>query len=394
MPASPLTRPRTVSALHVVPSLDHGMGGSVQAALSMCDALAHVDVQSQLVSTAASTDRLDYLSSEFKGLTYVLFDRTFPHHYYRSPLLNRHIHSRAPHVDIVHVHGVFNFPAAYSLSLSSASSARIILSPHGQLDPYDLARHGWSKSLYGRVFLRRALRRVNRALVTSNQEGTALQTFGAPLRSETIPLPVRPTESGSGPRLRANYGIKPSAPLLLYLGRFHPKKRLDVFLTSVARIRPSMPALHVLLVGDGDRRYTDSIRRLTARLHLRDAVTWTGTLRGREKAAAFDAANLFVLTSENENFGITVAEALLAGLPTLISDQVHLQDTVARFGLGGICKPEVESCTQRLLELLSDPGRLALASERARTVAASLYSPEVVGERLRDLYLSVLEEQP
>ena len=381
---------RYITALHVVPSLDQGMGGSVQAALSMCDALHGAGVTSHIVSTTWENDRLAYLAAEFAGVESELFDRRPPRHYYRSPSLHDRLRKSIPRADILHVHGVFNFPAAYALSVKRSQSTRLILSPHGQLDPYDLARHGRSKRLYAELFLRRALRRVDCALVTSDIEGASLNTFRVTTRKATIPLPVKAGPQGCGLRLRKRYGISLEAPLLLFLGRIDPKKRLDILLASMDRLRDALTDVALLVVGEGDTRYTRQMHALAATLNIADKVTWTGNLRGTDKADAFDAANLFVLPSENENFGITVVEALLAGLPTLISDQVHLQTTVIDHRLGAVCRPDVESCSRSVLELLRDPARLALCSQRARAVAHTLYSPATVGERLRDLYLSVL----
>ena len=379
-----------ITALHVVPSLDQGMGGSVQAALSMCDALRGAGVTSYITSTVSEHDRLAYLALEFPRVETQLFNRRPPRHYYRSPSLHDTLRYSILRADILHVHGVFNFPAAYALSVRRGRSTGIILSPHGQLDPYDLARHRVSKRLYGELFLRKALRRVDCALVTSDMEGASLNTFGVRTPRATIPLPVKAGPQGCGPRLRETYGISSEAPLLLFLGRIDPKKRLDILLASMGRLRHVLTDVALLVVGDGGTRYTRQMHALAASLNIAHKVTWTGNLRGTDKADALDAANLFVLPSENENFGITVVEALLAGLPTLVSDQVHLQTTIAGYGLGGVCRPDVDSCSRSLLDLLSDPARLALCSQRARAVAEALYSPATVGERLRDLYLTVL----
>jgi glycosyltransferase involved in cell wall biosynthesis len=390
----PIGDPRhPLTSLHVVPSLDEGMGGSVQAALSMCDALRRIGVTARIAATGTPKDRIAYLEAEFQGLDYDLFTRSLPRHFYRAPSLHRYIRDASRGIDIVHVHGVFNFPAAYALSVAPGAGPRVVLSPHGQLDPYDLARHRAGKKLYGEIFLRRALRDVSCAHVTSEREGQALETYGVPVPVQAIPLPIAPTTQGSGRCLRARYGIHPDAPLLLFLGRIHPKKRLDIVLGALARIRQVVPRVHLLVVGDGEPEYTREMRELAKKLFLVETVTWTGNLRGSDKADAFAAAMLFVLPSENENFGITVVESLLAGVPVVISDQVYLQEVIQNHDLGAVCRTDVDSCSEKVLELLCDPSRLEILSKRAQAVAPSIYSPETIGARLRDLYLSVLRER-
>ena len=381
-----------LGVLHVIPSLDEDMGGSVQAALLMSEALCTIGVDSRLVATVGPDDRLAYIDEEFSQISYEVFARRTPRHYYRSPSLRRRLRQGASEFHVLHVHGVFNFPAAYALTTAGQSRFACVLSPHGQLDPYDLTRHRVGKSLYGAAFLRRVLGNVDFAVVTSELEGDALHTFGVPIRRQTIGLPVRSPGVGSGPRLRARLKIPSDALVVLFLGRIHPKKRIDIILESVARVRAAVPGLHVLIVGDGDERYVTQMRRLAANLGLAAITTWAGTLRGEDKADALDATNIFVLPSENENFGITVVEALLAGVPTIVSDQVHLQRVLTENGLAAVCQPTVDSCAQALLTLAANPVSLQSVTENIRSVAGSLFSPEGVAQRLRETYLSAVAE--
>ncbi|HEV2126521.1 MAG TPA: glycosyltransferase [Chloroflexota bacterium] len=372
--------------MHVVPSLDQEMGGSLQAALLMNEALVPLGVDSSIRTTVGPDDQLAWIGEEFDFISYEAFRRRFPHHYYRSPALSLRLRREAAAVDVVHVHGFFNFPAAYGLVAGSSCGTTIVASPHGQLDPYDLRRHRFAKRLYARGFLRRALESVATTVVTSDREGAELQTFGVPVTTRTVGLPVRPLPSGSGQRLRDRFGIPRDAVIVLFLGRLHPKKRLDIVLRSVARLRSRFGDLHTLVVGDGDPAYLRKLRSLSADLGSEPFTTWAGTLRGQDKADALDASDLFALTSENENFGITIVEALLAGVPVLISDKVYLDGILQKEGLATVCQTTVDSCTSALGSLVDDPVALRARAPGVRKLARDLFAPENVAERLLETY--------
>lgn len=372
--------------LHVAPSLDQEMGGSVQAALLMSEALVRLGVDSSVRTTVGRHDQLAWINQEFEHIAYEGFPRRFPQHFYRSPALWLRLRQEAAAVDVVHVHGLFNFPAAYGLAAGSRNNVTIVLSPHGQLDPYDLRRHRLAKWLYVGAFLRRALVSVATTVVTSDREGVELQTFGVSVATRTVGLPVRPLPSGSGQRLRDRFGIPRDAVIVLFLGRLHPKKRLDIVLQSVARLRSRVGGLHTLVVGDGDPAYLRKLRSLSANLGSEPFTTWAGTLRGQDKADALDASDLFALTSENENFGITIVEALLAGVPVLISDKVYLDGILQEEGLATVCQTTVDSCTSALGSLVDDPVALRARAPGVRKLARDLFAPENVAERLLETY--------
>jgi glycosyltransferase involved in cell wall biosynthesis len=105
---------------------------------------------------------------------------------------------------------------------------------------------------------------------------------------------------------------------LLYLGRLHPKKGLDQLLRAWARVEPLRPDWRLLVLGPSEEGYGERLRRLAESLGLRRA-RFGGPVYGDDKLAAYTHADLFVLPSLNENFGLTVAEALASGVPVISS---------------------------------------------------------------------------
>lgn len=129
--------------------------------------------------------------------------------------------------------------------------------------------------------------------------------------------------------------------LMLFLSRIHPKKGCDLLLNAFAKLvtRGESPAnangaLHLVMAGPADSEHGLQLKAMAQKLGLGDRITWTGMLAGDLKWGAFHAAEVFVLPSHQENFGIAVAEALACGLPVLISNKVNIWREVRMHGAG------------------------------------------------------------
>jgi glycosyltransferase involved in cell wall biosynthesis len=155
---------------------------------------------------------------------------------------------------------------------------------------------------------------------------------------ELVPLGAR-ASFASRDDLRTQFAARfPKAEgkrTLLFLGRIHPKKGLDRILNCLQSLKQSIPNVLLVVAGDGEAHYVRQVRQLASSLTLDDHVLFAGRLDGELKWASFAAAELFLLPSRQENFAITVAEAMQMAVPVIISDKVNTWPYVkeARAGL-------------------------------------------------------------
>jgi len=119
-------------------------------------------------------------------------------------------------------------------------------------------------------------------------------------------------------------------------------------------------------------------------------VIWTGHLSGEMKAAALAAADVFVLPSASENFGIAAAESLAAGVPTIVSEEVALSSDIRRYDAGVVVKRDVQQLAGAISDLLSNRERAAGLAANGRRLAEERYSPEAVGRALHELYQKLI----
>jgi glycosyltransferase involved in cell wall biosynthesis len=241
--------------------------------------------------------------------------------------------------DIVHVHTLWS-PLNVSARYACLRHERpYVVMPHGMLDPYSLSVKALKKSTYLLLFERHNIACAQRIIYTTLEEERLAALAGLRLPpGELIPLGAS-ASSASRHDLRAQFLARfpqtEGKRTLLFLGRIHPKKGLDRILNCLQSVKQSIPNVLLLVVGDGETHYTRHLRRLVSDLALDDQVLFTGRLDGELKWASFAAAELFLLPSRQENFAITVAEAMQMAVPVIISDNVNTWPYVkeARAGL-------------------------------------------------------------
>ena len=135
---------------------------------------------------------------------------------------------------------------------------------------------------------------------------------------------------------------------ILFLSRIDPKKRLELLLQSL----PLLPLPYRLTIaGAGEPDYEAGLRQLAQNLGISANIEWTGWVEGDKKTELLAAADVFILTSYNENFANAALEALATGAPAILTDTVGLAEYVRQTGFGRVCPPEPTAIAAALAEL-------------------------------------------
>lgn len=382
--------PTHLRVLHVIPSVSHSSGGPSKAIGQMERVLAESGVE---VVTATTDDdgphgRLDVSTGTAiacNGATRFYFPRQTGPYKASLPML-RWLRREVPGFDLVHVHALFSFAPVAAAWIARSSGVPYIIRPLGVLNRYGMVeRRSRLKALSVGLLEGGLLRAAAAVHFTAEQERVEAETLGVPMRARVVALGIEPMPTATADMFLAAYpGLGDRR--LLYLSRVDQKKNLETLLRAVAISRRSIPGLSLILCGDGDRAYLASLKALSAELGLQDCVVWAGHVEGAMKASAFAAAELFVLPSFSENFGIAAVEALSAGLPCILGEGVAVAGKVQQAGAGIAVAPTAAAVASAITAMLGDPASLAQAGERARTLAAREYSLAAMGRGLLDMY--------
>lgn len=144
-----------------------------------------------------------------------------------------------------------------------------------------------------------------------------------------------------------------SKRIILFLSRIHQKKGCDLLISAFSKIAQADPSLHLVMAGPDQTGWKLNLQNLAEQLGINHRITWTGMLQGDLKWGSFRAAEVFVLPSHQENFGIAVAEALACNLPVLVSNKVNIWREIKADGAGLVGDDTLEGTTQLLKQWLS-----------------------------------------
>jgi glycosyltransferase involved in cell wall biosynthesis len=314
MPESVQPAGRPPRPVHVVAGLDPADGGPSYSVPRLCEALAAAGIEPVLLSVAAGcSPPCDTRHGCYR-------DRRFAQDFARVPGLralrpstsfSAALKEAVAMADLVHDHGLWLLPNLQAGWAAAAAGKPFVVSPRGMLSPPALAFSPVRKRAFWQLLQSPVIRRAACIHATSSQEYDELRAFGLRQPIAVVPNGIDlPEPAADSPGVAANERI------VLSLGRMHPKKGLEMLLRAWAKLEPVWPRWRLSLVGPGEEHYVRELRALSRGLGL-CRVSFGEPVYGRAKWDAYRAADLFVLPSRNENFGLTVAEALAAGTPVI-----------------------------------------------------------------------------
>ena len=308
--------------------------------------------------------------------------------------LTRWLSAHVREYDVVHIHALFSYAALPASVCARRNGVPYVVRPLGTLNRFGMERRRpLLKRLSYRLIERRVLAGAARVHYTSEAERREAALVGAPGRAAVIPHGIELDRF----RARASSGwIRRRAPHLggrttiLFLSRIDPKKGLDLLLPAFAKVRAARSNVALVIAGDGSPAFVGRLRDESARLRIADAVYWAGLLDDDEKLAALADADLFVLPSYSENFGLAVVEAMASWLPVVVSDQVGIHHEVVEGNAGLVTPCEVPALAAALTTLVADPALRQRLGQGGGRLAEGRFSAEAMAAAVLALYREIL----
>jgi glycosyltransferase involved in cell wall biosynthesis len=248
-----------------------------------------------------------------------------------NPAVKRYCRARLQNFDVVHIFGMYDLLGPAVAEASRKRGLPYVLEPIGMFLP--IVRNLWLKRMYHAVWGRRLLQGASAVIATSGQEIEELVSGGLPrarvvLRRNGVEVPRTWPERGA---FRKSQGISREEKLVLFLGRLSAKKSPDLLLKAFAELSGHATGIPMTLVfaGPDDGGAESELEQLATQLGIRKKVQFAGAIFGETKWAAYRDADVFVLPSQNENFGNTAAEAVAAGTPVIVTEQCGIAPLLA-----------------------------------------------------------------
>ena len=391
--------------LHVIPSLSAKHGGPSLVLPVLARALIDKGIEVVIATTDDDGVRahlnvvLEIPVKSESGAT-IFYFRKSTEFYKFSFQLTRWLFKHVATFDLIHIHALFSYSSVAAAFIAKRRRVPYIVRPLGVLNRWGMKnRRRGLKRLSLRWIEMPILRGAAAIHYTSRAEQIEAAAADAAIEripSAVIPLPVEirglPVASYAA-RFRERFPNIGDRPVVLFLSRIDPKKGLELLLAGFVDVVRTVPRAVLVLAGAGDDRYIALLRKMIEDKGLRDHVLWAGFLEGEDKAAAFAVASVYVLPSYSENFGIAAAEALAAGVPVVVSDQVALSADIKAANAGIVVSCEAGAIASAVVRLLGDADLREDFRRRGQALAVTSFSLKAVGTALRNFYALVLSPQ-
>ena len=301
--------------------------------------------------------------------------------------------------DVVHVHALWEQIQHDAARSAMRRGVPYVITPHGMLAPWSRAQgsfvNRWGKRLYLMLRLRRNMNNASALHFTTTTERDLAAPLGLrppviiePIgleRSEFEPLPLRGGFRADRPEIAQK-------PMVLFLSRISPQKGLDRLIPAFAQMLRKAPSDAVLVIAGPDyENYSATVKSLIDRHDVRDRVIFTGMLNGVRRIEALVDADLFVLPSHHENFGMVVAEAMAAGAPVVVSREVNIHSDVTESGGGAVVSGDVDELANEMARWLANPALRRDAGARGRAFALAKYNWDEIARHWVDHYARLAE---
>ena len=386
--------------LQIIPSISLVYGGPSQMILGLSAALANEGVDVTILTTDSNGDTgqapLDVpLNQPIKQDGYeVIYFRCSPFRRYKFSLdLLRWLARDAHKFDLAHLHALFSPVISASATVARTKQLPYILRPLGTLDPADLQKKKQLKQIYTALWERGNIAGAGAIHFTSKEEAKVSERFGVNTQDIIIPLGVQyqPVDTEVC-NVRNKLGIPDDRPLLLFLSRIEPKKGLNLLLPALEKLLLEGLDFHFVLAGSNpqDPDYETAIASQIKASPLEKCTTITGFVTGEFKAALLQEADLFVLPSYYENFGIAVAEAMAAGTAVCISRGVYIWEDVQEADAGWTCNCDVEDLMVQLRSALKNREDCRRRGINGQAYADRAYRWQAIAQETLKAYESII----
>jgi glycosyltransferase involved in cell wall biosynthesis len=224
---------------------------------------------------------------------------------------------------IISQHGLWLHHGRIARNIGRRLKVPVIIHPYGMLEDWALRRSSWKKRIVGRLWEYENLREAACLRVTAQDELQSVRRFGLKNPVALISEGIDADDYALLPdkqEARIRLSLLDKERVLLFLSRVHPKKGLMNLLKVWRRLGAARKGWLLAIAGPDEGGHTSELMRAARELELEDSTRFLGPLFGQGKLDAFAAADLFVLPSYSENFGIVVAEALAARLPVVTTN--------------------------------------------------------------------------
>jgi glycosyltransferase involved in cell wall biosynthesis len=365
----------------------------------MCEALARQGAHVTVLTTNANGDKTLDVSLEqpvdVNGVTvhYYPLSGALPRTFFHSPALARACESMVKAHDIVVLETFFTHPTGPAVNACRKWDRPYIIPPRGQLLPWALKQKPFKKRVFLALAGRRQLNHTAALHCTDFVELEAVQRLKLKAPPFVVPNGIETSQWQSLPPrgpLRGRLGIPDAAPVLLMLGRLHRVKNPELAVDMLGILERK--DVHLVFAGPDEESYQTQLHARASALGCVERLHFTGLLSGSALLQAMADADLFLMPSRMESFGMAAVEAMACGLPVLLSEYVPVGRWVEEAGAGRQAQATAQEFAKACDDMLSDESLFKEMGRQARTLVFQRFDINRVAKQMLAQYQAILSQ--
>ena len=293
--------------------------------------------------------------------------------------------------DIIHMHNYRTFQNIIVHHYAKKHDIPYVLQAHGSLVTF--FQKGMLKRIFDTIWGYRILKDASKVIAVTKTEAEQYKSMGVKEdKIEIIPNAIDLSEFENLPErgeFRRQYGLDNNQKLILYLGRIHQIKGLDLLAEAFARLSKELKHARLVIVGPDDG-YLCSLSKLISELRIKEEVVFTGPLYGRDKLEAYVDADVYVLPSSYEIFGITVLEACACATPVVVPSSCGLANWVEGYQAGYVIPHDKNQLQQALATILTDEKLSQQLASQARKLVEEQFAWNKILNQIEATYDAII----
>jgi len=387
----------SIQVANVLGYMARRYGGPPQSMYGLGQAVEATGIKVSYWATANSSDHKNLVAS---GHNVHLYETTWPHRWFRAPVLSHDLACRIQSIDLLHIQEIWSYPQWSASRVARRFDVPYLITPRGVLEPWKIRRKVCLKfirktaylGLVGKTMLRNA--RCLHALTLDETDGFRKIGYDGPVT--IVPNGITPDDFSHLPgreEAEMRWPDLKGRRVILFLSRLSKEKGLDRFLPALADIAKRKVYKDVLLVlaGPDLDGYGKTVKVLIDKHALTERVLLTGMVTGRSKAELLSRADIYALPSHSEGFSMSLLENMASGTPVLITEGCNFPEVEQ--SNAGLCIPcKRESLKEGLMKLLEMPaGDLKAMGQKGRQLVLNNYTWQIAARKMVTVYRCILD---
>ena len=297
--------------------------------------------------------------------------------------------------NVLHVHVPWDAICAELGRKAKSMDIPYVVGVHGMLDDWSMNQRRAKKRIYLKIAGKRLLEEAAAVHCTAEAEKDQASKWYPKGRSAVVPLifDLDEYETLPGPEIARNKfaSVFPpdSTPVLLFLSRIHIKKGLELLIDTAQQLRDAGTVFKIIIAGTGEQSYEQKLKQLVVAKNLSEHISFLGFVTGREKISLYQAADVFVLPTSQENWGFVLIEALACSTPLITTKGVDIWPELVSSGGAVIAETTVNAMTEAITDLLQDDSKRTLMGAKGRDWVLENLKLEKILSQYEELYSGI-----